>query len=110
MKNSILINSVRFIALLIAQVFIFNNINFMGYLNPYPYILFILVFPFSANRSLFLLIAFLSGLTIDMFGNSGGIHAAASLVVAYFRPIALRFTFGVSYEYNAIKLLLYFFL
>ncbi len=104
MKNSILINSVRFIALLIAQVFIFNNINFMGYLNPYPYILFILVFPFSANRSLFLLIAFLSGLTIDMFGNSGGIHAAASLVVAYFRPIALRFTFGVSYEYNAIKL------
>ena len=39
-----------------------------------------------------------------MFGNSGGIHAAACLVVAYFRPIALRLTFGVSYEYNAIKL------
>lgn len=104
MKNSVLVNSARFIALLLAQVFIFNNIDFIGYINPYPYVLFILVFPFNANRSLYLCIAFLTGLTMDMFGNSGGIHAAASLVIAYFRPIALRFTFGVSYEYNAIKL------
>lgn len=104
MKSSIFINIARFIGLLIAQIFIFNNINLMGYINPYPYILFILVFPFNANRALYLCIAFLTGLTMDMFGNSGGIHAAASLVVAYFRPVALRFTFGVSYEYNAIKL------
>jgi len=41
---------------------------------------------------------------MDMFGNSGGIHAAACLFLAYFRPVALRFSFGVSYEYNAIKL------
>ncbi|GGG36706.1 rod shape-determining protein MreD [Dokdonia pacifica] len=104
MKNSVLINSVRFLSLVLAQVLIFNNIDFMGYINPYPYMLFILVFPFNANRSLYLILAFLTGLTIDMFGNSGGIHAAACLVVAYFRPIALRLTFGVSYEYNAIKL------
>lgn len=104
MKNSVLINSVRFISLVLAQVLIFNNIDFIGYINPYPYMLFILVFPFNANRSLYLILAFLTGLTIDMFGNSGGIHAAACLVVAYFRPIALRLTFGVSYEYNAIKL------
>ena len=104
MKNSILVNSVRFISLILAQVLIFNNIDFMGYINPYPYMLFILVFPFNANRSLYLVIAFLTGLTIDMFANSGGIHAAASLVIAYIRPIALRLTFGVSYEYNAIKL------
>jgi rod shape-determining protein MreD len=103
-KNSVLVNSVRFIVLVLAQVFVFNNIDFMGYLNPYPYVLFILVFPFNANRSLYLCIAFLTGLTLDMFGNSGGMHAAACLTIAYFRPIALRLTFGVSYEYNAIKL------
>lgn len=104
MKNNVLINSVRFICLILAQVLIFSNIDFMGYINPYPYMLFILVFPFNANRSLYLFIAFLTGLTMDMFDNSGGIHAAACLVIAYFRPIALRLTFGVSYEYNAIKL------
>jgi len=104
MNNSILINSVRFVVLILVQILIFDNIDFMGYINPYPYMLFILVYPFNANRSLYLIIAFLTGLTIDMFGNSGGIHAAACLVIAYFRPIALRLTFGLSYEYNTIKL------
>ncbi|WP_299212292.1 rod shape-determining protein MreD [uncultured Dokdonia sp.] len=104
MKNNFLINSVRFIILLLAQVLVFNNIDFMGYITPYPYMLFILVFPFNANRSLYLCIAFLTGLTLDMFSNSGGMHAAACLTIAYFRPVALRLTFGVSYEYNAIKL------
>ncbi len=104
MKNSIVLNSVRFLSLLLAQLLVFNNIDFMGYINPYPYVLFLLVFPFTANRSLYLCIAFLTGLTMDMFNNSGGIHAAACLVLAYARPIVLQFTFGVSYEYNAIKL------
>ena len=86
------------------QIYIFNNVNLFGYINPYPYILFLLVFPFTANRALYIFIAFLTGLTMDMFGNSGGIHAAACLFLAYFRPVALRFSFGVSYEYNSIKL------
>jgi len=104
MNNSVFINSVRFIALMILQIYIFNNVNLFGYINPYPYVLFLLVFPFTSNRALYILIAFLTGLTMDMFGNSGGIHAAACLFLAYFRPVALRFSFGVSYEYNAIKL------
>ena len=91
-------------SLLIAQIFIFNNLNVFGYINPLPYVLFLLVFPFTANRSLFIFIAFLTGLTMDMFGNSGGIHAAACLVLAYVRPLVLRATYGVSYEYNSVKL------
>lgn len=104
MKNSVLLNIVRFIVLIAAQVYLFNNLNLFGYVNPYPYVLFLLVFPFTTNRSLFLIIAFFTGLTMDMFGDSGGIHAAACLFLAYFRPYALQFAFGVSYEYNAIKL------
>ncbi|WP_035335729.1 hypothetical protein [Dokdonia sp. PRO95] len=104
MKNSVSVNIARFIALMIVQIYIFNNVNLFGYINPYPYILFLLVFPFTANRALYIFIAFLTGLTMDMFGNSGGVHAAACLFLAYLRPVALRFSFGVSYEYNAIKL------
>lgn len=104
MRNSVVLNTLRFLALLVAQIFIFNNVNLFGYINPYPYVLFLLVFPFTSNRSLYILIAFLTGLTMDMFGNSGGIHAAACLFLAYLRPYALQFAFGVSYEYNSIKL------
>ncbi|WP_405250894.1 rod shape-determining protein MreD [Dokdonia sp. Asnod3-C12] len=104
MKNSVSVNIARFVGLMIVQIYIFNNVNLFGYINPYPYVLFLLVFPFTANRALYIFIAFLTGLTMDMFGNSGGVHAAACLFLAYLRPVALRFSFGVSYEYNAIKL------
>lgn len=41
---------------------------------------------------------------MDVFDNSGGIHAAACLVLAYVRPVVLQATYGVSYEYNVVKL------
>ena len=42
----------------------FNHINFLGYVNPYPYILFILVFPFTGNKGLLIFLGFLLGLFI----------------------------------------------
>jgi hypothetical protein len=44
------------------------------------------------------------GLTIDLFENSGGVHATACLVLAYIRPAFFRFAFGLSYEYQTIKI------
>jgi len=103
-SNTVYIQILKFVILALVQVLLLDHINFLGYLNPYLYILFILAFPFSANRSLLLILSFLLGLTIDMFGDSGGIHAAACVVIAYIRPVILKFSFGVSYEYNTIKL------
>ena len=103
-SNIYFILSIRFIVLVLLQVLILNNINFLGYINPYIYLLFILTFPFNGNKSLLIVLSFLIGLTIDLFGDSGGIHAAACVVIAYLRPVILKFSFGVSYEYNSIKI------
>ena len=103
MNNSIISNSLRFIFLILLQVLLLNNINFLGYINPQLYVLFIILFPFNANQSLFLFLSFLLGLGIDIFEDSGGINAAACLVAAYVRPAILRFSFGVSYDYQTIK-------
>ncbi len=105
MNNDVFKNIIRFVALVLAQVVIFNNINFSGYINPYVYILFVIGYPFASNRTLFLFISFLLGLTIDMFTDAGGINAIACLVIAYIRPVVLRFSFGVSYEYHNIKII-----
>ncbi|WP_369385023.1 hypothetical protein [Jejuia pallidilutea] len=43
------------------------------------------------------------GLTIDMFSDTGGIHAAASVCIAYARPVFLKFAFGTMYEHNTVK-------
>lgn len=104
MNTTIVQNSIRFVVLLLAQLLIFSNINFLGYINPYPYILYIILFPINGNKNVFLITSFLLGLLLDMFLDSGGIHATASLVLAYVRPTLFRFAFGLSYEYQTIKI------
>ena len=104
MTNDVFLNSARFVVLILAQVFIFDNIHLFGFINPFIYILFLVLFPVRVNSLQFLFLGFLLGLTMDFFSDTGGIHAAACLVVAYLRPMFLRFSFGVSIEYNSIKI------
>lgn len=104
MSSSLFFNIFRFIILLALQVIVFNNINLLGYISPFPYILFIILYPVNGNKSGLLLASFLLGITLDLFSNSGGIHAAACLVLAYYRPAIFKFSFGLSYEYQTIKL------
>jgi rod shape-determining protein MreD len=104
MNSTLLVNVFRFLLLLTVQIVIFNNMNFLGYIMPLPYILFIILYPVNGNKSALLLASFLLGLTMDLFSNSGGIHATACLVLAYVRPTIFKFSFGVSYEYQTIKI------
>lgn len=104
MNSSIVNNVLRFVFLILLQVLVLNNINFLGYINPYLYVLFLLLFPFTGNQTLFIFCAFLLGLSIDIFEDSGGINAAACLVAAFVRPNLLRFSFGVSYDHQNIRL------
>ena len=41
---------------------------------------------------------------MDMFLNSGGVHATSCLVLAFFRPTIFKFSFGLSYEYQTVRL------
>lgn len=104
MNSTIFYNIARFILLMVAQILIFNNINLMGYINPYPYILFIMLFPVNGNKSGLLIASFFLGLLLDMFLNSGGVHAAACLILAYLRPFLFKFSFGLSYEYQTVRI------
>ncbi|MCB0457262.1 MAG: rod shape-determining protein MreD [Flavobacteriaceae bacterium] len=103
-NNEVVINTVRFVFLVLLQVVLLDHINFLGYINPYLYIFFILVYPLTGNKGLLIIVSFFLGLSIDMFNNSGGIHAAASVFIAWIRPFILKYAFGVGYEYNTIKI------
>jgi hypothetical protein len=104
MNSNLLYNLLRFILLLAAQVLVFNNINFLGYINPYPYVLFVLLYPVNGNKYGLLVSSFLLGLTLDYFTDSGGVHAASCLILAMIRPSIFRFSFGLSYEYQTVKI------
>jgi len=103
MNNITTTNITRFIVLVLIQVLVLNNINFLGYINPYIYILFIILYPIKNNRLLFIFLSFLLGLAVDLFLDSGGVHAAACVTIAYARPVILKFVFGSLYDHQTIK-------
>lgn len=90
MNNKVFSNILRLIILVALQVLIFNNVNFSGYINPYIYVIFILMLPFEIPRWLLLVSAFFAGLMIDVFSNTMGMHAAASVFMAFCRPGIIR--------------------
>ena len=104
MNSALLLNIARFLLLLAAQILVLNNINLAGYFNPFPYVLFIILYPVNGNKAGLLMASFLLGITMDLFLNSGGVHAAACVILAYLRPTFFKFSFGLSYEYQTVKL------
>lgn len=74
-----------FVAVVLIQVLLLNHIQFSGYLNPYFYVLFILLLRISTPRYLVLLLSFILGLTIDIFSDTLGLHAAATVALGFFR-------------------------
>lgn len=80
----------HFILWVLVQVLIFNEIAFHGYLNPYPYILFITLLPTDISRIGTLLWAFALGLSVDLFENSSGLHAAACTLLGFFKHNIFR--------------------
>lgn len=74
-----------FLLVILAQVLIFNQIDFSGFLNPYFYVLFILLLPLSVPRYLVLFLSFALGFIIDVFVNTPGIHAGATVLMGFVR-------------------------
>lgn len=90
MINTILRFSLIFILLILLQVLFFNNIQFSGYVNPYVYVMFILLLPIDIPAWLLLLLSFVTGMVIDFFSGSPGIHTSATVLAGFVRPYIIR--------------------
>jgi rod shape-determining protein MreD len=91
MLGKILANIARFLLLVLLQGLILNNFTlFQGLAIPYLYVLFLLMLPIETPRWLQLIIGLATGLTIDMFTNTMGMHASACVLLAYLRPLVLK--------------------
>jgi len=90
MINSIFRFGLIFILLILSQVLLFSNIQFSGYINPYVYVMFILLLPIEIPSWLLLILSFALGLIMDFFSGSPGMHSSASLLAGFVRPYVLR--------------------
>jgi rod shape-determining protein MreD len=90
MITELLVFLFRFLILILVQVVVLNNVQFSGFINPFVYIMFIMMLPVRMPKTFLLLAAFLTGLVVDVFSNTMGMHAAACVFMAYVRPTVLR--------------------
>jgi hypothetical protein len=92
MIRTITTNFIRFVLLVFIQVFLLKNISLYNLSTPYIYILFIILLPFDTPNLLLFPLAFLTGLTIDAFYDTPGLHAAACVVLAFVRVLFISIT------------------
>lgn len=87
--NDILQYIIRFFVLTGIQILVLNNVQISGYINPFVYILFVMLLPPKMPKAIVLILAFMMGFTIDIFSDSYGIHSSATVLLAFLRPKVL---------------------
>jgi hypothetical protein len=84
-------NIIRFAVFIFLQVYVLNKVPHLHqYITPYLYYLFILWLPFSVSRMGLLIVGFITGIALDFFMMTPGLHAAACVLIAYFRPFIIN--------------------
>jgi hypothetical protein len=79
-----------FVGVMFLQFVFTNNFILFGVGFNFVYIAFILLLPVEISAMLLLLLAFLTGLSVDVMGNTLGIHASASVFIAFMRTYILK--------------------
>lgn len=101
--------TIIFISLILLQILVFNNIPAIGMISPYIYLAFILILPVNISPILLLLLAFLSGVLVDLSITSYGVHSFSTVMMAALRPTILKILAPrIGYESNNTPLLSHF--
>jgi rod shape-determining protein MreD len=94
MINNILRGILYFVVLVLIQILVLNNIHFLRMATPFLYLYFIIKIPVGTSQTKVVFFSFLIGLVIDMFSNTGGMHAAACTLAGLIRQPLINFFMG----------------
>ena len=85
MNRSGIFFGISFFLFLIFQVILFKKLVLFNSAFCFIYIAFILLLPVETNPLILMIVGFAMGLLIDVFYDHQGMHAAATVAVAYLR-------------------------
>jgi len=88
-------NFSRFIILILLQVFVFNYVQWFGFMSPFVYLLFLLLLPLDISKSAQYIVAFCTGIIIDAFLMTYGIQAFACVLMVFLRPYIILILNGL---------------
>lgn len=84
----------HFIAFVIFQLPLLYKFILFNSAFGFFYVGFILLLPLGLNRNWAMIVAILTGLLIDIFSNTPGIHAAACVFIAFTKDYWYMFSMG----------------
>ena len=84
---------ITFVIYLILQIFVIRNFVLFDVAFCFVYVGCILLLPYEIGTTITLLLSFFIGLTVDIFYNTAGVHAAATVTMGYFRGSVVKFLF-----------------
>ena len=76
----------------LIQILILNEILFLSYINPYLYIILIIVLPYKTPKWFLIIYAFFLGFSIDIFSGTLGMHSFASVLIAFCKNSIAKIT------------------
>ena len=76
----------------LIQILILNEILFLSYINPYLYIIQIIVLPYKTPKWFLIIYAFFLGFSIDIFSGTLGMHSFASVLIAFCKNSIAKIT------------------
>ncbi len=85
MSRSGIIQFILFFVYVLVQVVLLRNLVLFNSAFCFLYIAFILLLPIELNTLALMVIGFVMGFAIDIFYDSMGLHAMATVLVAYLR-------------------------
>ncbi len=90
MTNRNLIILLRMLLLLAVDIFLVSRLEIGIYFIPHIYFMSLLMLPVRTTKAWLLLSGFFVGLIVDLFMNTGGLHAAACTMMMFTRIFTLR--------------------
>ncbi|WP_337041409.1 hypothetical protein [Emticicia sp. 17c] len=93
---------VTFFIYLLLQIVVLRNFVFFDVAFCFVYIACILLLPDEIPPVWVILISFLTGLLVDIFYNTAGVHASASVLIGYLRAYVIKFLFPTKGVENEI--------
>jgi len=92
--NEIVRSVVKWLVYVLLHIFVARHLVLFDYAFCFVYVGAILFLPIEINLTALLVISFFTGVIIDSFDNTLGLHASASVLIAYLRPIIIRYQLG----------------
>ncbi len=94
MRKALIYSGIFIVSAIIMQLMIFDSMHLWIYFAPLAYVAFIVLLPTGTKPIVMIAMGLLTGVFMDFFEGTGGLHTVATLFTAYIRRYVIVFTLG----------------